>query len=56
MIAALRPGLRLVLPSGQVITLMRPARGGTEWLCTYEQRVRGEVNFRTVFLKRLRQP
>ncbi len=51
MIEALATGLRLMLPSGNVIVLVRRER--TEWICEYTElaRARGEVIFTGVFLR-----
>ena len=48
MIEALATGMRLMLPSGNVIVLVR-----TEWICEYTElaRARGEVIFTGVFLR-----
>lgn len=45
------PGLRLVLPSGNVVRLVQ--REGEEWLCEYTElaRARGEVWFTIAFLQ-----
>jgi hypothetical protein len=51
MIETLATGLRLVLPSGNVIVLVRRER--TEWICEYTEqaRARGEVIFSGLFLR-----
>ena len=51
MIEALATGLRLMLPSGNVIVLVRRER--TEWICEYTElaRARGEVIFTGLFLR-----
>ena len=51
MIEALATGMRLMLPSGNVIVLVRRER--TEWICEYTElaRARGEVIFTGVFLR-----
>ena len=55
MIEALATGLRLMLPSGNVIVLVRRER--TEWICEYTElaRARGEVLFTGVFLRKYAQ-
>jgi hypothetical protein len=55
MIEALATGLRLMLPSGNVIVLVRRER--TEWICEYTElaRARGEVIFTGVFLRKYAQ-
>jgi hypothetical protein len=52
MIETLTIGMRLMLPSGNIITLVRRER--TEWICEYTElaRARGEVVFTGVFLRR----
>jgi hypothetical protein len=52
MIEVLTPGMRLMLPSGNVITLVRWER--PEWICEYTElaRARGEVIFTGVFLRK----
>lgn len=50
MIAVLRRGMRLALPSGRHIVLVRLSGG--EWQCRYAQAVRGEVTFTAEFLRR----
>ena len=51
MIETLATGLRLVLPSGNVIVLVRRERA--EWICEYTEqaRARGEVIFTGRFLR-----
>lgn len=51
MIEALATGMRLMLPSGNVIVLVRRER--TEWVCEYTElaRARGEVIFTGLFLR-----
>ena len=51
MIETLATGLRVVLPSGNVIVLVRRER--TEWICEYTEqaRARGEVIFTGLFLR-----
>jgi hypothetical protein len=55
MIEALATGLRLMLPSGNVIVLVRRER--TEWICEYTElaRARGEVIFTGLFLRKYAQ-
>lgn len=52
MIAALRAGMRVRLPSGAVLVLLRRER--TQWVCEYADmpRQRGEVEFTGVWLRR----
>ncbi len=52
MIEALATGMRLMLPSGNVVILVRRER--TEWICEYTElaRARGEVIFTGVFLRK----
>jgi len=52
MIEALATGMRLMLPSGNVIVLVRRER--TEWICEYTElaRARGEVIFTGLFLRK----
>jgi hypothetical protein len=52
MIKVLRTGLRVVLPSGNVVVLLRRER--SEWVCLYTElaRARGEVIFSGSFLRR----
>lgn len=47
----LRAGLRVLLPSGNVVVLVRRER--TAWVCEYidNGRVRGEVEFSGVWLR-----
>lgn len=56
MIEVLTAGMRVLLPSGNVITLVRRER--TEWICEYTElaRARGEVVFSGVFLRRWGRP
>lgn len=51
MIHVLRAGLRVLLPSGNVVVLVRRER--TAWVCEYVDngRVRGEVEFSGVWLR-----
>jgi hypothetical protein len=51
MIETLATGMRLMLPSGNVIVLVRRER--TEWICEYTEqaRARGEVIFTGLFLR-----
>jgi hypothetical protein len=51
MIETLATGMRLMLPSGNVIVLVRRER--TEWICEYTElaRARGEVVFTGLFLR-----
>jgi hypothetical protein len=55
MIEALATGMRLMLPSGNVIVLVRRER--TEWICEYTElaRARGEVIFTGLFLRKYAQ-
>lgn len=49
----LRVGMRLSMPSGNVLTLVE--RQGDEWLCVYDQnndKARGEVSFTQAMLRR----
>lgn len=48
----LRPGLRLMLPSGNILVLLR--REGGEWVGQYTEiaRARGEVSFRAAWLRK----
>lgn len=48
----LTPGMRVMLPSGNVIALVREERG--EWVCEYTElaRARGEVILTGVFLRK----
>jgi hypothetical protein len=52
MIETLTIGMRLMLPSGNIVILVRRER--TEWICEYTElaRARGEVVFTGVFLRR----
>lgn len=56
MIRALTPGMRLMLPSGNVVRLVVKYPGG-EWLCEYQAfaRARGEVVFSGAWLRRVGQ-
>lgn len=51
MIEALATGMRVLLPSGNVVALVRRER--TEWVCEYTAlaRARGEVIFTGLFLR-----
>ena len=51
MIDTLTVGLRVVLPSGNVVVLTRRLR--SEWVCEYTERARarGEVHFTDLFLR-----
>lgn len=51
MIEALTIGMRVLLPSGNVVVLLRRER--TEWVCEYTElaRARGEVIFTGLFLR-----
>lgn len=51
MIEALATGMRLMLPSGNVVVLVRRQR--TEWTCEYAgaSKARGEVVFTGLFLR-----
>lgn len=53
MISRLRAGLRVMLPSGNIIVLMR--QEGADWVCEYTAvaRARGEVEFSGVWLRRV---
>ena len=53
MIAHLFPGLRVLLPSGNIIVLVR--RVGAAWVCEYPPmaRARGETEFSAVWLRRV---
>lgn len=53
MILRLRIGMRVMLPSGNIVVLVRPA--GSEWACEYTNlaRARGEVEFSGVWLRRV---
>lgn len=52
MIEVLTDGMRILLPSGNVVRLVRRER--TEWICEYTElaRARGEVVFTGVFLRK----
>lgn len=52
MIEQLVPGMRVMLPSGNIVILVRRER--TEWICEYTElaRARGEVIFTGVFLRK----
>lgn len=52
MIEMLTLGMRLMLPSGNIIVLVRRER--TEWVCEYTElaRARGEVVFSGAFLRK----
>jgi hypothetical protein len=52
MIEVLTTRMRLMLPSGNVVVLVRRER--TEWICEYTElaRARGEVIFTGVFLRK----
>lgn len=52
MIETLHAGMRVMLPSGNVLVLVRRER--TEWVCEYTElaRARGEVLFTGVFLRK----
>ena len=52
MIDTLHAGMRILLPSGNIVCLVRRER--TEWLCTYTElaRARGEVLFTGAFLRK----
>lgn len=52
MIEALATGMRVMLPSGNIVVLVRRER--TEWICEYTElaRARGEVIFTGVFLRK----
>ena len=51
MISTLRSGMRVALPSGNVIVLLRRER--MHWVCEYTDhaRARGEVEFSGVWLR-----
>lgn len=51
MIEVLATGMRVMLPSGNVVVLVRRER--TEWICEYTElaRARGEVVFIGLFLR-----
>ena len=50
MIEALHAGMRILLPSGNVVCLLRCERD--DWVCEYTElsRARGEVSFTATFL------
>lgn len=52
MIEVLTDGMRILLPSGNVVRLVRRER--TDWICEYTElaRARGEVVFTGVFLRK----
>lgn len=52
MIETLHTGMRILLPSGNVVRLVRRER--TEWVCEYTElaRARGEALFTGVFLRK----
>lgn len=52
MIEVLATGMRVMLPSGNILILVRRER--TEWICEYTElaRARGEVVFTGVFLRK----
>ena len=52
MIEALATGMRVMLPSGNIVVLVRRER--TEWICEYTElaRARGGVIFTGVFLRK----
>ncbi len=52
MIPALAVGMRLMLPSGNIVALVR--RDRAQWICEYTMlaRARGEVAFSEAFLRR----
>lgn len=52
MIEALATGMRVLLPSGNIVVLVRRER--TEWICEYTElaRARGEVIFTGLFLRK----
>lgn len=52
MIETLHAGMRVMLPSGNVLVLVRRERA--EWVCEYTElaRARGEVLFTGVFLRK----
>ena len=53
MIIRLRIGMRVLLPSGNIVLLVRTS--GSEWVCEYTTlaRARGEVEFSGAWLRRL---
>jgi len=52
-IIRLRIGMRVLLPSGNIVLLVRTS--GSEWVCEYTTlaRARGEVEFSGAWLRRL---
>lgn len=56
MISTLHPGMRVMLPSGNILCLVRRER--TEWVCQYTAlaRARGEVLFTGVWLRKHGRP
>jgi hypothetical protein len=56
MIDRLRAGMRLMLPSGNIVKLM--IDGGAEWVCEYTEiaRARGAVNLSKTWLRRCALP
>ena len=52
MIDALSIGMRVMLPSGNIVELV--LTDGAEWVCEYTEfaRARGEVNFTGTWLRR----
>lgn len=52
MIETLATGMRVMLPSGNIVVLVRRERA--EWVCEYTElaRARGEVVFTGVFLRK----
>lgn len=52
MIDVLHLGMRVMLPSGNIVTLVRT--DGADWVCEYTEfaRARGEVNFTDAWLRR----
>jgi hypothetical protein len=52
MISVLHLGMRLMLPSGNVVVLVRRER--THWVCEYTSlsRARGQVEFSGVYLRK----
>ena len=53
MILRLRVGMRVRLPTGNVVLLVRPV--GSDWTCEYTvlARARGEVEFSGAWLRRV---
>lgn len=51
MINVVTVGMRIMLPSGNIVRVIR--REGNEWLCEYTEmaRARGEVLFKAKFLR-----